>query len=103
MAVEDIIPLAEHFGELYEPENIDCIQAVIDGSGNGRIGIEDITPIAMNFAVSVHHYDIEGAPEEMGSFEQVSEIAQDAGIGEGRLEYSVIIESPAALWHRVVP
>ena len=103
VAVEDIIPLAEHFGETYESEDISCVQAVIDGSGNGRIGIEDITPIAINFAASVHHYAIEGAAEEAGAYELVSEIAQDAGSGDGRLEYSAVIESPAALWHRVVP
>jgi len=103
VAVEDIIPLAEHFGETYETEDTNCVQAVIDGSGNGRIGIEDITPIAMNFAVEVEHYAVEGAAEEAGAYEPVSEVAQDAGTGEGRLEYSTIIESPAELWHRVVP
>ena len=103
VAVEDIIPLAEHFGETYEPEDTNCIQAVIDGSGNGRIGIEDITPIAMHFAAEVEHYAIEGAEEEAGSYELVNEILQDTGSGDGRLEYSAIIESPAALWHRVVP
>ncbi|MCD6283313.1 PKD domain-containing protein [bacterium] len=103
VAVEDIIPLAEHFGETNEPEDVNCLLAVIDGSGNGRIGIEDITPIAMCFAVEVHHYAVEGAAEEATLYELVSEIARDAGSGEGRLEYSTIIESPAELWHRVVP
>ncbi len=103
VGISDITPLAMHYGESYEPTDVNCLLAVIDGSGNGRIGIEDITPIAMNFAVEVHHYAIEGAAEEAGAYELVSEIAQDAGTGEGRLEYSAIIESPAALWHRVVP
>ena len=103
VGLEDIIPLAEHFGETYEPEDTNCVQEVIDGSGNGRIGIEDVTPIAINFAVWVEHYAVEGAADEAGPFEFVSEILQDAGSGDGRLEYSVIIESPAALWHRVVP
>ncbi len=103
VGLPDIYPLAEHFGETYEPTDANCIQAVIDGSSNGRIGIEEITPIAMNYAVDVHHYAVEGAPDQEGPFEPVGEIAQDAGTGEGRLEYSAIIESPAALWHRVVP
>ena len=103
VGIEDITPLAMHYGESYEPTDANCLLAVIDGSGNGTIDIADITPIAIHFAVDVHHYAIEGAAEETGLFELVSEIAQDAGAGEGRLEYSVIIESPAALWHRVVP
>jgi len=103
VGLPDIYPLAEHYNESYEPEDINCIQAVIDGSGNGRIGIEDITPIAMNFAVDVHHYAVEGAAEEAGAYELVSEVAQDTGSGDGRLEYSAVIQSPAALWHRVVP
>ncbi len=103
VGIEDITPLAMHYSETYELIDENCLLAVIDGSGNGRIGIEEITPIAMNFAASVDHYAVEGAPDEAGSYELVSEIAQDAGIGEGRLEYSAVIESPAALWHRVVP
>ena len=103
VGISDITPLAMHYGESYEPTDANCLLAVIDGSGNGRIGIEDITPIAMNFAAGVHHYAVEGAPNEAGAYELVSEIAQDAGTGDGRLEYSAIIESPAALWHRVVP
>jgi len=103
VGISDITPLAMHYGESYEPTDANCLLAVIDGSGNGRIGIEDITPLAIHFAVDVHHYAIEGAAEEAGAYELVSEISQDAGIGEGRLAYSAIIESPSALWHRVVP
>ena len=98
VGIEDITPLAQHFGEDVAPEN-----EWIDGDFDGRVHISDITPIAMNFAVDVHHYVIEGAEDEAGTYELVSEVAQDAGSGEGRLEYSAIIESPAALWHRVVP
>jgi len=105
VGIEDITPLAQHYNEEVPGDDTErnSLQAVIDGSGNGRIGIEEITPIAMNFAVEVEHYAVEGAPEEAGTYELVSEIAQDMGSGEGRLEYSAIIESPAALWHRVVP
>jgi len=103
VGLPDIYPLAQHYNESYDPSDVNCLQAVIDGSGNGRIGIEEITPIAMNFAVDVHHYAVEGAPDEAGAYEPVSEIVQDTGNGDGRLEYSAVIESPAALWHRVVP
>jgi len=98
VAVEDIIPLAEQFGEDTTPEN-----EWIDGDSDGRVHISDITPIAINFAVNIDHYAVEGAAEEAGSYEPVDEIAQDAGTGDKRLEYSAVIESPAALWHRVVP
>jgi len=98
VGIEDITPLAQHFGEDTAPEN-----EWIDGDLDGRVHISDITPIAINFAVEVAHYTVEGAPDEAGPFEPISEISQDAGSGEGRLEYSAVIESPAALWHRVVP
>jgi len=98
VGIEDITPLAQHFGEDTAPEN-----EWIDGDLDGRVHISDITPIAMHFAAEVHHYAVEGAAEEAGAYELVSEILQDTGSGEERLEYSVIIESPAALWHRVVP
>jgi len=103
VGISDITPLAQHYNESYEPENVNCVQAVIDGSGNGRIGIEDITPLAIHFAEEIHHYAVEGAAEEAGAYELVSEVSQDAGTGDGRLEYSAVIQSPAALWHRVVP
>ena len=105
VGISDITPLAQHYNEEVPGDDTErnSLQAVIDGSGSGRIGIEDITPIAMHYAVEVEHYAVEGAAEEAGAYELVSEVAQDAGSGEGRLEYSVIIESPAALWHRVVP
>ncbi len=103
VAVEDIIPLALHYGEevLYHRHN--SLQAVIDGSNNGCIGIEDITPIAMNFAVDVHHYALEGALEEEGPWEPIQEIMRDSGIGDGRLEF--LVELDALSWglYRVVP
>jgi len=38
VALEDIYPLAQHFGETYDPEaEPHCLQAVIDGSGDSWI------------------------------------------------------------------
>jgi len=103
VGISDITPIAMHYGETYDVEDENCLLAVVDGSGNGEVDIADITQIAMYFAAEVAEYAIEGAPDEAGAYEPVSEIVQDAGSGDGRLAYSAIIESPAALWHRVVP
>ena len=102
VALEDIYPLAEHFGEAWLEGEEDTLAAVIDGSGNGSIGIEDVTPIARNFQLEVDHYTIEGADAQDGLWDPVCEVAQNTGTGDGRLEYATIIQSPAALWHRVV-
>jgi len=103
VAIADITPIAQHFGETYDPvTEPNCIQAVIDGSGNGKVDIADVTPIAQCFNVDCAGYRIEGADSEDGPFNLVQEVAQNAGTGDGRLEYAEIIQSPAALWHRVV-
>jgi len=101
--VEDIVPLAVHYGESYEPTDVNCLLAVIDGSGNGSIGIADITPIARKLAVNVHHYLIEGAQSTDGPWEAVDEVAQDVGSGEGRLTYEYVLNDASHRWYRVAP
>jgi len=104
VGIEDITPIAQHFGETYDPEaEPNCIQAVIDGSGNNKVDIADVTPIAQCFKVDCAGYRIEGADSEDGPFNLVQEVAQNAGTGDGRLEYGNVVQSPAALWHRVLP
>jgi len=105
VALEDIYPLAQHFGESVPESDAErnSIQAVIDGSGSGKVDIADITPIAQHYQTTVQRYAIEGAEAQNGPWSAVGEVAQDTGSGDGRLEYAETIQSPAALWHRVVP
>jgi len=53
VGIEDITPIAIHFGEDTAPEN-----EWIDGDSDGRVHISDITPIAMYFGANVHHYSV---------------------------------------------
>jgi len=101
VAVEDIIPLAEHFGSLSWEEADNWLPAVIDGSGNGRVGIEDITPIAVYIAANVDHYAIEGAVAEEGPWQVVDVISQSAGMGNGRLQYEYVVSESDYRRYRV--
>jgi|GEM_PF-1492334 len=103
VGISDITPLAQHYNESYEPTDVNCLLAVIDGSGNGTVDIADITPIAIHFAENVHHYDIEGALAEEGPWEAISEVAQEAGAGDNRIAYEAMLsEAPLPFYH-VVP
>jgi len=57
VGVEDITPLAQHFGASVGAE--DPLVEVIDGNGNGAVGIEDVTPIAANFGAELSGYVVE--------------------------------------------
>ncbi len=102
VAVEDIIPLALHYGEevLYHRHN--SLQAVIDGSNNGCIGIEDITPIAVHLTEDVHHYAVEGASSADEPWEWIRDVALEEGTGEGRKTYEAILDDAIYQWYRVV-
>jgi len=56
VAINDITPIAVHFGKTLaqDPDSVD----LVDGSGNNRVGIEDITPIAVNFNGQIEGYRI---------------------------------------------
>jgi len=56
VAINDITPIAVHFGKTLaqDPDSVD----LVDGSGNNRVGIEDITPIAVNFGGRIEGYRI---------------------------------------------
>jgi hypothetical protein len=62
------------------------------------------TPIAANIGANVNRYVIESAESQEGTWEQIGEIEQNAGIGEDRLgyEYHVNLEI-LRRWCRVVP
>ena len=98
VAVEDIIPLAQHFGEDATPEN-----EWIDGDFDGRVHISDITPIAINLTVNVDHYDIEKAEEEAGPWTSMSNMPQHSAFREARFFYELVFTGFPSLWLRVVP
>ena len=105
VGIEDLTPMAVHFGEIVPEDDLNrnSLPAVIDGSGNGVVDIADVTPIAQCFQREVHHYLIEGAEAQSGPWEPAGEVAQDTGTGEGRLLYEHILSGAVSLWHRVVP
>jgi len=83
VAISDITPLAQHFGETVPADDLNrnSLQAVIDGSGNGKVGIEDITPIAVHFGMEVADYLIEGATALEGPFSEVGTVSVDSATG----------------------
>jgi len=94
VAIADLTPLAQHFGETYDPEaEPHCLQAVIDGSGNGVVDIADVTPIAQNFGIEVADYIVEGAAALEGQFSEVEAVpvgeATGAETGRAVLEHSI--------------
>ena len=103
VAPEDIYPLAEHYRETYELADANCIQAVIDGSGNGVVDIADITAIAMNFGVDCAEYDIEQADTSDGLFTDMDPVSLSSATGDERKKFSVSRALTAGRWIRVVP
>jgi outer membrane protein assembly factor BamB len=94
VAVEDIIPLAQHFGETWVSGEENTLAAIIDGSVNGRVGIEDITPLAANMGVEVTGYSLQ-LTEDSGSFwSEFGSIALTDATGDGRILFSVQFEKP---------
>jgi len=63
VGIEDLTPLAVHFGEIVPEDDLNrnSLPAVIDGSGNGVVDIADVTPIAQNFGIEVADYIVEEA------------------------------------------
>lgn len=103
VAVADLTPLAQHFGETYDAEaEPDCLQAVIDGSGNGEVDIADVTAIAVGYMAEVHHYRIESA-EDGEDFTPVQDVPLETGVGEGRKSFTVDLSLAGGFWVRVVP
>jgi len=63
VGIADITPIAMHYNETCDPEDVNCALALIDSSGNHTVDISDITGIAMNFGTSLAGYNVyvEGA------------------------------------------
>ncbi len=105
VGISDITPLAMHYGETYEPTDVNCLLAVIDGSGNGTVDIADITPIAMNYAVDVASYSVRSSAHEWGAYTEIDAIgfeeATGGDVGRKILELPLVPE--LGTWYRVVP
>ncbi|MCD6282180.1 hypothetical protein J7J84_01040 [bacterium] len=103
VGISDITPIAMHYGETYDIEDVNCLLAVIDGSGNGEIDIADITPIAMNYGVECVGYDVEQADSSEGPFTNMDSVSLSSATGDGRKEFSVSRALAPGRWIRVVP
>ena len=64
--ISDITPIAQHYGELIDETN-----EWIDGNGNGRITIADISCIATNYRAEVAGYTIWGAETPSDGFTEL--------------------------------
>ncbi len=106
VGVSDITPLAMHYNETYDlATQPDCIQAVVDGSGNGKIGVEDVTQIAQNFGTNVAQYSVQGADQQQGAFTHSRYMPLPAeGLSVGRIAFTINLgDQPAYTYWRVVP
>lgn len=83
VAISDITPLAQHFGQTWDTGEENTLAAVIDGSGNGKVGIEDVTPIAVNFGTDCAAYAIGTAPADDWAQHTVVD-AVDINLGTGK-------------------
>ena len=97
VGLEDVAPLSAYFNEAASPAN-----EWIDGSGNGKLGIEDVTPIAMNWRSEVTGYRIDGAESTEGPWSEVASLTLDDGDGtNGRLAFTNEI-APGYTYYRIV-
>jgi len=102
VAINDLTPIAVHFGQTLA-EDADSVD-LVDGSGNGRVGIEDITPIAVNFGGRIEGYRIWRSDLAPGQYlsnlqdpahPEVSASRPDpATAPPGRLQYSYTDTAP---------
>jgi hypothetical protein len=97
VGIEDLTPIAQHFGEASAANN-----EWIDGSGDNIIGVAEITAIAMNWASEVTGYRIDGADATSGPWSEVSSLTLDGGdaLG-GRLAFAREI-TPGNTYYRIV-
>jgi len=105
VAIADLTPIAMHFGETYDlitQQNSPA--AVIDGSGNGKVDIADVTAIAVGFSVNCTAYRVQNATTATADeWNNLDEVPQEDGTGDGRLEYAVTVDPGGGEYYRVVP
>jgi len=101
VSIADITPLAMFYGNVEGGPEWDAWHEAVDGSGEGSIGIEDITPIAAHFGVSVVGYRVMRHPDGAGGWELLDEIERpydpsQSGQPKERPEYAFDDPSPLA-------
>ena len=105
VGIPDITPIAMHYGESYDIADVNCLLAVIDGSGNGVVDIADITPIAMYYAVDVASYSVRSSAHEWGAYTEIDAVgfgdATGGDVARKILELPLVPE--LGTWYRVVP
>jgi PKD repeat protein len=92
VGIEDLTTLAVHYGENYAPGDVNCLLAVVDGSGNGTIDSGDVTPIAQNFGAECAGYSLRGAANHPNSLVETAKIGMVAfaeATGNGRKKFSI--------------
>ncbi|MCD6282467.1 SBBP repeat-containing protein [bacterium] len=80
VGISDITPIAMHYGETYDVEDVNCLLAVIDGSGNCIIDCADIMPIAEGFSSVVVGYKVRVADSSL-AFENLGSVGFEAAEG----------------------
>jgi PKD repeat protein len=101
--VQDITPLAMHFGHTTEAGGTwDELDPVIDGDGNGTVGIADITPLAQHFNSECVRYSLKQGTSEAGPYAEFSTIAFTEAIGSGRKQFALSSLALTAGWWYVV-
>ncbi len=102
IGISDITPIAMHYGETYDIEDVNCLLAVIDGSGNGVVDIADITPIAMNYGVDCAGYRIEGADTVEGPFTEVDTVDYNVMVPTERKHFTYDLSGLEYEYYQVV-
>lgn len=102
VAIADITPLAQNFGQSVPPGDLSVL-SVVDGDGNGTIGISDVTPIAQHFGAQCAGYAIESSSSEEGPFTLEETATLPSASGTGRLQCSFALPLSPGQWVHVVP
>ncbi len=103
VGISDITPIAMHYGETYEPEDMNCLAAVIDGSGNGVVDIADVTPLAIHYGSQVAGYVVEGGDAPDGAFTEFDTVEYAPPESEERKAFSYGVPETEYSWFRVTP
>jgi PKD repeat protein len=101
--VQDITPLAMHFGHTTEAGGTwDELDPVIDGDGNETVGVADITPLAQHFNSECVRYSLKQGTSEAGPYAEFATIPFTEATGSGRKQFTLSSLALTAGWWYVV-
>jgi hypothetical protein len=105
--VSDITPIAMHFAETWDINGSpNSAAAVVDGSGNGIVGVEDLTQIAMNYNRTIASFRVEGSASIDGTYAEVGNVVFpiELLLADGIPAFAFDLgTAPGYDWYRVVP